>query len=135
MSPQQINTRRKERRKTYKIAFKGGEMVKKKKTQKTLLVFSIPVTYTMELLRYYIMYSGGLVPKSCPTLATPWSVTHQAPLSMGFSRQKYWSKLPFPSPGDLADPETEPRSPALQRIPALQTDSTNCVSHKGSPTI
>ena len=135
MSPQQINTRRKERRKTYKIAFKGGEMVKKKKTQKTLLVFSIPVTYTMELLRYYIMYSGGLVPKSCPTLATPWSVTRQAPLSMGFSRQKYWSKLPFPSPGDLADPETEPRSPALQRIPALQTDSTNCVSHKGSPTI
>ena len=39
---------------------------------------------------------------------------HQAPLSMGFSRQEYWSGLPFPSPGDLPDPGIEPRSPALQ---------------------
>ena len=46
--------------------------------------------------------------------ATPWTVTHQAPLSMGFSRQEYWSDLPFPSPGDLPNPGIEPRSPALQ---------------------
>ena len=39
---------------------------------------------------------------------------HQAPLSMGFSRQEYWSRLPFPSPGDLPNPEIEPGSPALQ---------------------
>ena len=45
---------------------------------------------------------------------TPWTVAHQAPLSMGFSRQEYWSGLPFPSPGDLRDPGMEPRSPALQ---------------------
>ena len=45
---------------------------------------------------------------------TPWTVDHQAPLSMGFSRQEYWSGLPFPSPGDLPDPGIEPRSPALQ---------------------
>ena len=45
---------------------------------------------------------------------TPWTVAHQAPLSMEFSRQKYWSGLPFPSPGDLPDPGTELRSPALQ---------------------
>ena len=45
---------------------------------------------------------------------TPWTVAHQAPLSMGFSRQEYWSGLPFPSPGDLPDPDIEPRSPALQ---------------------
>ena len=45
---------------------------------------------------------------------TPWTVAHQAPLSMGFSRQEYWSGLPFPSPGDLPDPGTEPGSPALQ---------------------
>ena len=38
----------------------------------------------------------GLVAKSCPTLATPWTVAHQVPLSMGFSRQEYWSGLPFP---------------------------------------
>ena len=41
---------------------------------------------------------------------TPWTVAHQAPLSMGFSRQEYWSGLPFPSPGDLPDPGIEPVS-------------------------
>ena len=46
--------------------------------------------------------------------ATPWTVAYQAPPSMGFSRQEYWSGLPFPSPGDLPDPGIEPRSPALQ---------------------
>ena len=45
---------------------------------------------------------------------TPWTVAHQASLSMGFSRQEYWSGLPFPSPGDIPDPEIKPRSPALQ---------------------
>ena len=44
----------------------------------------------------------------------PWTVVHQVPLSVGFSRQEYWSGLPFPSPGDLPDPGIEPRSPALQ---------------------
>ena len=48
--------------------------------------------------------------------ATPWTVAHQAPPSMGFSRQEYWSGLPFPSPGDLPDPGIEPRSPALQAV-------------------
>ena len=46
--------------------------------------------------------------------ATPWTVAHQAPLSMGFSRQEYWSGLPFPSPGDLPNPGIKSRSPALQ---------------------
>ena len=46
--------------------------------------------------------------------ATPWTVAYQAPLSMGFSRQEYWSGLPFPSPGDLPDPGMEPRASALQ---------------------
>ena len=57
---------------------------------------------------------GGLVAKSCPTLGTPWTVARQAPLCMGFSRQEYWSGLPFPSPGDLPSPGIEPGSPALQ---------------------
>ena len=43
----------------------------------------------------------------CPTFATPWTVAHQAPLSMGFSRQEYWSGLPCPAPGDLPDPGIE----------------------------
>ena len=45
---------------------------------------------------------------------TPWTVAHQAPLSMGCSRQEYWSGLPFPSPGDLSNPGIEPGPPALQ---------------------
>ena len=57
---------------------------------------------------------GGLVAKLCPTLATPWTVACQAPLSMGFSRQEYWNGLPFPSPRDHPDPGIEDRSPALQ---------------------
>ena len=56
----------------------------------------------------------GLVAKSCPILVTPWTVACQAPLSMGFSRQEYWSGLPFPSPGDLPNSGIKPRSPALQ---------------------
>ena len=46
--------------------------------------------------------------------ATPWTVAREAPLSMGFSRQEYWSGLPFPSPGDVPNPGIEPGSPALQ---------------------
>ena len=45
--------------------------------------------------------------------ATPWTVAHQAPLSMRFPRQEYWSGLPFPSPGNLPDPGIPPVSPAL----------------------
>ena len=60
-----------------------------------------------------VLNVGGLVTKSCPALAIPWTVAHQAPLSMGFSRQEYWSGLPFPSPGDLPQKGIKPMSPAL----------------------
>ena len=55
----------------------------------------------------------GLIAEWCPTLVIPRTVAHQAPLSMGFPRQEYWSGLPCPPPGDLPDPEIEPRSPAF----------------------
>ena len=58
---------------------------------------------------YFLLFS--LKPRSRDR--TPWTVAHQAPQSMGFSRQEYWSGLPFPS-GDLPDPGIEPRSPTLQ---------------------
>ena len=77
---------------------------------------------------------------------TPWTVAHQAPLSMGFSRQEYWSGLPFPSPGDLPNLGREPRSLALQadslpseppgkprascQMLALEFDSRKCISIK-----
>ena len=57
-----------------------------------------------------------IVPQPCPTLCDPWTVTLQASLSMGFSRQEYWNRLPFPPPGNLPDAGTEPESlmsPAL----------------------
>ena len=58
----------------------------------------------------------------------PWTVTRQAPLSMGFSRQEYWTGLPFPSQGDLPDPGIELGSPTLQEI-------LYCLSHRGIPQI
>ena len=51
---------------------------------------------------------------SVQLFATPWTVAFQASLSVGFPRQEYWSDLPFPSPGELPDPEIEPASLALQ---------------------
>ena len=58
--------------------------------------------------------------------ATPWTIAHQAPLSMGFSRQEYWSGLPFPPPGDLPHPGIKPMSPAS---PAFQVDSLPLSHH------
>ena len=60
--------------------------------------------------------------------ATPWTVAHEASLSMGFSKPEYWSGLPCPSPGDLPDPGIEPVSPVA---PALQADCL-LLSHWGS---
>ena len=58
--------------------------------------------------------ADGLVTKPCPAFCDPWTVAHQAPLSMGFSRQEYWSGVPFLSPGGLPDPGIEPMSPLGQ---------------------
>ena len=60
------------------------------------------------------MHWWWLVAKSCPTLAIPWTIARHASLSMEFSREEYWSRLPFLSPGDLPDPGIKPGSPALQ---------------------
>ena len=69
------------------------------------------------LFIYYFQVSERKKVKSLSRVqlfATPWTVAYQAPPSMGFSWQEYWSGLPFPSLGDLPDPGTEPGSPALQ---------------------
>ena len=58
-----------------------------------------------------VMYAKSL--RCVRLLATPWTAAYQAPPSMGFFRQEYWSGLPFPSPGDLPSPGIEPGSPAL----------------------
>ena len=54
-----------------------------------------------------------LIAQSCRLFTTAWIVAHQALMSMGFSRQEYWSGLPFPSSGDLPNPGIQPGSPAL----------------------
>ena len=73
----------------------------------------------LELIYVYV-YVGVLSRFSHTRLfATPWTVACQAPLSTGFPRQEYWSGLPFPSPGDLPNPRTEPASPMSPALSGL----------------
>ena len=74
----------------------------------TSISLHLVITSTFKLLLYEWV---KLLSRVWP-FPTPWSVAYQAPPSMGFSRQEYWT-LPFPSPGDLPDPGIEPRSPTL----------------------
>ena len=67
---------------------------------------------------------------SCPTLSTPWTIAHQAPLSLEFSRQAYWSGLSFPTSGHLPNPGIEPVSPALAG--GFFTTSTTWEAPEGS---
>ena len=70
--------------------------------------------------------------QSCPTLCDSMNCTRQAPLSMGFSRQKYWSELPFPFPGDLPNPGFEPASlVSLGLADRFFTTSTSCSGDEG----
>ena len=71
-----------------------------------------------------------LVAQSNRLFATPWNVACQAPLSMGFSRQEYWSGLPCPPPGDLPNPGIEQGSPALQ-ADSLQAELPGKPIHVG----
>ena len=75
-----------------------------------------PAILTKRLFQFLYLLKNGLEVKLLSRVrlfATPWTVAYQAP-SMGFSRQEYWSGLPFPSPGNLPDPGIESGSPALQ---------------------
>ena len=69
----------------------------------------------------YSVGGSGSVRKSCPTSTTSWTVAHQVPLSMGFSRQEHWSGLLFPSLRDLPHPGIKPVSSALQ-VDSLPTE-------------
>ena len=74
----------------------------------------------MELRFFFVLFLSHTFKKfhsGVSDLATPWTGAHQAPLSIKFSRQEYWSGLPFPSPGGLPNPGIKPR------FPAMQTDS------------
>ena len=78
------------------------------------------VTLSLKQVDVYVVVVVKVTP-SCPTLATPWTVVHQASLSMGFLMHKYWSELPFPSLGDLPDPGIEPMCP-VSKADSLLTE-------------
>ena len=91
--------------KLLKLRIKGWERSPKtemERTRKTMFMLNLLVKVKVKSLSHVWLF------------ATPWTVACQAPLSMGFSRQEYWSRLPFPSPGNLSNPGIEPRSSALQ---------------------
>ena len=89
----------------------------------------------IKILQLYLCQSAVIAQnRGCAQLLSPvqlfvipWTVARQAPLSMGFPRQRYWSGLPFPSSGDLPDPGIESRSPALQAdsLPAEPPGKSN----------
>ena len=73
----------------------GGAEIEKEREKES----ERQIVFSFFFLRFTeVWWFGGLVTNPCPTLVTPWTVASQAPLPMGFSRQEYWSGLPFPAP-------------------------------------
>ena len=98
-----------------KILFQIGSKVLKFSTSKhPVQLFDHYLIFLKQTTSSHLCCGCGLVAKSCPTLATPQTVSHQVPSSTGFSSQEYWSGLSFPLPGDLLEPGIEPGYPALQ---------------------
>ena len=77
----------------------------KEETILVSIIYQLQISLKPALLLSYSVMSNSV---------NSWAVAHQAPLSMGFSRQEYWSGFPFPSPGDLPDPGVKPESPIVQ---------------------
>ena len=85
--------------------------------KREMAVFSLYIYVCIHTHTYICIYMNVCMKWSRSVVsdsATPWTVAYQAPPSMGFSKQEYWSGLPFSSPGDLPDPGIEPRSPSFQ---------------------
>ena len=113
------------------------------RTQIQYIFFKLPLNSDVCLLYNYSCQSLRSEVKWLSRVrlfATPWTVAYQAP-SMGFSRQEYWSGLPFPSPGDLPNPEIEPGSPALwadalpSEPPGKPCQSLSCVQLFCNPMV
>ena len=81
--------------------------------ERNFVIFPLTISpHAAEIFWYHLALRSCVysVAKSCPTVWEPMTLAGQAPLSMGYSREEYWSGLPFPSPGDLTDPGVETRS-------------------------
>ena len=90
----------------------------------------MPLTRISPLLQFLPVFlstqlSDVLATQSYPTLANPWTVDNQSPLSMEFSRQEYWSGYPFPSPWAVPNPGIKSESPVLQADSLLSESSTS----------
>ena len=106
--------------------------------KKVLIIYYVSFMVFLKILLYinfvfleyiYVCVYTCSVTKLCPTLATPWTVAHQAPLSMGFSRQEYWSGLPCPLPVDLPNPGIELTSMSPVLAGGFSTTSTTWGAH------
>ena len=84
---------------------------------------------TFPMLFPHLLLSSCVCVLRCVLFATPYTVAYQAPLSMGFPRQEYWSGLPFPSSGDLTDPGIKPKSPVFFKNVLFFTDTSYNHSH------
>ena len=116
----------------FHIHFKGG----KRCSFKSLSCLFLVVINSLHVAKRCVSNETHIHLRACmlshvQLYATPRTVAHQAPLSMGFSRQEYWSGLPFPSPGDLPTSGTEPRSPVSS---TLQVNALP-LSHRVSPKL
>ena len=91
-------------------------------------------TYLKDILKVVISQKQYIVKlkslSGVRLFVTPWTVAYQAPPSMGFSRQEYWSGLSFPSPGDLPNPGIEPRSPTFQADALLRNIGASQVAQR-----
>ena len=99
---------------------------------KSVVIFVLHAKLSLYIYICIYLYACMLSHFSCVQLfVTLWTVAHQAPLSMGFSRSEYWSELPCPPPCYLPASGIEPKSPVA---PTLQADSLS-LSHQGSPCV
>ena len=109
------------------------------RAQKDCITHTVPNSRVCSWLPHGRVGGVGLVAQLCPTLVAPWTVAHQAPVSMGCPREEYWSGLPLPSPRDLCDPgiklslalagiffTTEPPGKATILIISLQITWMDC---------
>ena len=96
-----------------------------------LSLFSVSACYSTSMLSAFLFHLYSCIDSESHSVLSdslvPWTIAHQAPPSMGFSRQEYWSGLPFPSPGCVPDPGVEPGL-----LPCRQT--LYHLSHQGSPS-
>ena len=94
----------------------------------TIICWSIAISVILDFFFFFIDFQRASLLSHVQLFVTPWTIAHQIPLAMGFSRQEYWSWLPFPSPRDLPDPGIKPTSPASPALKGTTWEGQEWVS-------